>query len=139
MATTFFSVVIILLFINLSIKLYQYSFGKIYKGEVVDVTSIEVIKRSRNGEYKSYVYPQKIKFTDYENKIWFYSEASWDEEMRYEINEKIEVLESKEGNIYIFRLFSFWLNTTNLVVIFGLSIFLTLIVEAIKEKYFSNV
>ncbi len=40
----------------------------------------------------------------------------------------------EDGNVYILRLFSFWLNTTNLIVILGASIFLTIIAETIKES-----
>lgn len=139
LATTFFSVVIILLVVNLSIKTYQYSFGEIYKGEVVDIESFEITNSRGNKllgyrTYKTNVYPQKIKYTDNENNTWFYSESSWNEEIRYEMNEKIDVLETNDGKIYILRFFSFWFNTTNLIVIFGASIFLTIIIEIIKEN-----
>lgn len=143
LAATFLFVVIILFLINLSIKSYQYAFGNIYKGEIVDIESFEVTKYggskySGSRSYKSHVFPQKIKFTDNENKVWYYSEPSWEDEMKYEMNEKIEVLETKDGKIYILRLFSFWLNTTNLVVIFGVSVFLTFIIEMIKDNITSK-
>lgn len=139
LGATFLLVVILLLFINLSIKIYQYSFGKIYKGEVVDIESFEITNSRGNKftgyrTYKTNVYPQKIKYTDDENNVWYYSNSIWAEEMKYEMNEKIDVLKTKDGKIYILRFFSFWFNTTNLIVIFGLSIFLTIIAEIIKDK-----
>lgn len=139
LGATFLLIVIILLIVNLSIKTYQYAFGKIYKGEIVDIEYFEIEmsgggRYSSNKLYKSHVFPQKIKYTDDENNVWFYSDSSWNDEIRYKMNEKIDVLKTNDGTIYILRLFSFWFNTTNLIVIFGTSIFLTIIVEVVKEN-----
>lgn len=139
LATTYLTVVIFLLFINLFIKTYQYSIGEIYVGEIVGNESFEVVKRSvgrfsSNRPYISHVFPQKIKYIDKSNKTYFYSEVSWDDEVKYELNERVNVLKTNNGSIYILTLWSFWFNTTNVILIFGASIFITILIEFIKDN-----
>ena len=139
LATTYLSIVFFLLLINFLFKTYQYSLGEIYKGEVIGIESFKVIKHpigrfSSNKPYTTFVYPQKIKFTDKNNYTHIYSELSWDDEVKFEMNEKINILKTNNGKIYILTLFNFWLNTTNVILIFGASIFITILIEFICEN-----
>ncbi|MCK6608761.1 MAG: hypothetical protein L6Q46_10760 [Flavobacterium sp.] len=139
LATTFLSLIIFLLFVNLFFKIYQYSLGEVYVGQIVGNESFEVVKRSvgrfsSNRSYISHVFPQKIKFTDKNNRTCFYSEVSWNDEVKYELNQKVNVLKTNKGRIYILTLWSFWLNTTNMIFIFGVSIFITILIEIIKDN-----
>jgi hypothetical protein len=133
MLTVFLTTYIVLLIFFFFFKITQYVNANIYDGKVIGKKQFRVEKYSRhsNKYYKTYVFPPKIEFTDKTGEVRNYSQIGWEEAIPFELDEKIKVLVTKNDEVYIYSLFTFWLEIEKVIKLLGASIILTVFIEIV--------
>lgn len=133
MLTVFLGAYILLFTFFFFFKVVQYVSADIYDGKVIGKKQFSIEKYSRRSHkyYKTYVFPPKIEFTDKNGEIRSYSQVGWEEAVKFELNEKIQVLVTKNQEVYIYSLFTFWLEIEQLIYMLGAAIVLTIFIAIV--------